>query len=387
MIVRRLRPLLRAETLLLIAAVLILAFVAFAKSTSQTPPELASYSTYDTGSGGYRALYEMLGRLGVRVERFERRPAFLDREIATLVYADPLDGDPRASNPSKTDIAALEAWVRDGGTLVYIGADDGAAKAGILHLPRVTQAGFARPKISLDLQARGVARVRGSEPERYVARSGRDRVVLADKRGAIVVAYAFGRGRIVAIVDRTLFTNAAIAEGDRARLAYALVAPARVDGVVAFDETAHGYLVPERWWSIVPRSFVIALALALVALFIAIAGAALRLGPPLLPAPRDDRTSADFVDAVASLFERNGEIRGTLVEASASTSLVIARALGLDRSASNDEIARRIERDDLRASYLAMRRIAVNGYADDTTLVRGVALAQQLRKEFTAHGG
>lgn len=387
MIVRRLRALVRVETPILVVAIGILAFVAFVKgSSSPTGTSLASYSTYDAGTGGYRALYEMLGKLGVRVERFERRPVFLDASIATLVYADPLDRDQRAANPTKADIAALEGWVRGGGALVYLGADDAAAKAGILHLPRVSHVGRARATVAGDLRARGVARLTASESQRFVARRKGDRVVLGDARGALVVAYAFGRGRIVAIVDRSLFTNAEIARDDRARLAYALLRPELPRAVVAFDETPHGYLVPDRWWAIVPRPFLIALGVALAALLVAIAGAALRLGPPLVPQPRDDRTSAEYVDAVASLFERNGEIRGTLVEASTSTTQAIARALGLDRSASNDEIAARIERDDRRASFRAMVRFATNAFADDANLVRGVALAQELRKEFTAHG-
>lgn len=384
MIVRA-RALVRFETALLAFAIAILAAVGvIGRSAKETPQAVDSYSTYDAAPGGYRALYELLARERVRVERFEQRPAFLDAGIATLVYVEPLGGDPRALTPTRADIAALDAWVRGGGSLVYVGYDDAAAAAGLLRLPRL-QKGFTAnaPYVAPELRALGVARIAARETRRFVAPRGRARVLLGDRRGALVVTYPYGRGTVVAAVDRALFRNADIATGDDARLAVALARPPTPSGVVAFDETPHGYAAPERWWSIVPRPFAIALGVAVVALLLGIAGAALRLGPPLVPVPRDDRSTADFVDAVASLYERNGEIRSTLAEAAAATSRTIARAHGLASGASNEEIAAQIERADRRASFALLQRIATQGYADDATLVRGVALAQQLRKEFS----
>lgn len=383
----------RLETLALAAAIAILVGVTVAQQRTGAPSSpLDSYSTYDAGSGGYRAFYELLAREGLRVERFELRPAFLDSTIATLVYAEPVARDPRAQDPTRADIDELEAWVRGGGSLFYIGSDDAAAAAGILGLPRVARArpragDEARSAIAPDLRALGVANIAAGEVLRYAVVPRRIRVLLGDGRGALVVRYALGRGNVTAAIDRVAFDNAGIVVGDRARLAYALARPTRRDGVVAFDEVPHGYATPDRWWSIVPRPFAIALGIALAALLIAIAGAALRLGPPLVPVPRDDRSSADFVDAVASLYERNGDVRGTLVDAAASTTRAIARAHGLASTATNEEIAARIERNDVRASFVTMTRLASDGFADDSTLVRGIALAQRLRKDLTAHGG
>lgn len=386
--IERLRGLFRLESLALAFAVVLLVVVTFAQQRAgEPPPALDSYSTYDAGAGGYRALYEMLGRLGIRVERFEQPPAFLDSGIARLVYVEPIVNDPRARVPTRGDIGALEAWVRGGGSLLYIGFDDVAATEGILHLPRLAFShGGARAYVAPELRALGVANFATNETLRYASRKNA-RVLLADARGALVLTYRFGRGTVTAAIDRSAFRNAALARGDRARLVFALARPADAGGVVAFDEVPHGFAVPQRWWSIVPRPFAIALALAVVVLFVAIAGAALRLGPPLVPAPRDDRSSADFVVAVASLYERNGDVRATLAQAAASTTRALARARGLGATATNDEIAARLASDEERTSFREMTRVAANGYPDSATLVRGVALAQKLRKDISAHDG
>lgn len=383
----RVRSLVRVETALLAVALAILAGLGYVQSRAEdAPPKLDSYSSYDAASGGYRAAYELLEREGARVERFERRPAFLDSGIGTLVYAEPIAGDPRARAPSKGDIAALEAWVRDGGRLLYIGDDEAAARAGILHLPHLARQ-FARERagIAPELRALGVARVVPPGSRRYAAPRGRTGLLVGDRHGAIVLAYSFGRGDVVATIDRALFSNAQIAAGDRARLFVALARSPRRTGVVAFDESPHGYATPERWWQIVPRPFLIALGVALGGLLVAIAGAAVRLGPPLVPAPRDDRGTADFVTALAALYERNGDMHATLRDAAAATSRTIVRATGLPAAASNDDIAARLADTPSHEVFATLRRLA-GGAADRATLVRGVALAQQLRKEFIAHG-
>jgi hypothetical protein len=144
--------------------------------------------------------------------------------------------------------------------------------------------------------------------------------------------------------------------------------------------------VPLHWWSIVPRPFLIALAVAGVTLLIAFAGAAVRFGPPLVPVAPADRTSADFIDALASLLARGGAVRKALTDAADSATRTVARAMGLDDGASSDQIAARIERADVRAAFVEMQRVAANGFPDERNLVRGVALAQRIRKEYAPHG-
>ncbi len=414
---RRIPPL---EGSLLALAVVLLIFVGVLKNGAQTPPSYDTYSSYDAADGGYRAFYDLLAREGLRVERFESRPAFLTGDVALLVYAEPLPFDPVAGQSATAgDAGALEAWVRGGGRLLYLGHDEDAAKNGVLHLPfsgdaspggNVPQSGHVRQSgrmpqrgdsqrdgthryggtvfratVVTPVMPPGVAKLQVSGTRRWHATKG-DHVLVADRKGPVVVSYPFGRGHVTAVIDETLFDNGRIGNGDAARLAYGLAADEAAGGRVAFDEAVHGHIVPLHWWSIVPLPFALALAAATVTLLIAFAGAAVRFGPPLLPVPRDDRTSADFIDALSSLLARGGAIRSALTRASDSTAKSLARALGLGDEASNDAIAARIEDDASRAAFREMLEISRNGFPDERNLVRGVALAQRLRKDYAAHG-
>jgi hypothetical protein len=383
---RRLPPL---ETALLAFGIAILVWLAAASQAPESDAShLDSFSSFDAASGGYRALYAMLAAEGVRVSRFERRPAFLDASIGTLVYVEPYEFDPRQIQMTEIDLNALEAWVRGGGRLLYIGHDDEAAKRGVLHLPASAPAHDAvRPALRApEIVAAGVGSVHAQSGARWKPRRGAFEVLFDDGRGPLAVRYPFGRGRVTALIDKELFENGNIGKPDRARFAFALARPPGATGSVAFDETAHGYLEPDHWWTVVPRSFAIALGVAVATILVAIAGAAVRLGPPLVPFERRDRSSADFIDALSTLLERGRATRKALLDASRSTSHAIARSFGLPDGVAESEIAARIERRDVREAYRDMVTVSANGFPDENNLLRGVALAQQLRKEFAPHG-
>ncbi len=378
------------ETALIAASLAVLVAVGVLGRHRDAPPAPASYSSYDYAGGGYRALYELMAREGVPVERFERRGVFFaDENADTLLYAEPSPGDPDRIDPTLADARALETWVRDGGAFLYLGYDDAAARAGLFRLPPTRAAGKPAGHSSLDpaLRADGIAAlVSGAQRRWQVARRRDLHVLAADARGPLIVRYAFGRGRVTAIVDESLFTNESIASGGRARLAYVLAAPRRPGGTLAFEEAVHGHLVPEHWWAIVPRPFLIAVCIAFAAVLVAIVGAAARLGPPLAPVPQDDRSSADFIDGLASLYERGGAASSVLRDATRSAEHAVARRAGLADDATSDEIAANIDRADLRTAYAELLGAGAKPLRDDRALLRGVVLAQRIRKEYAAHG-
>ena len=377
------------EAALIVVSVGALVTFAVLQERNSRATAVDSYSSYDSAGGGYRAFYELLQREGVRVERFEQHPAFLDASVDTLVYAEPLAFDERQIPSTKNDARALEEWVRSGGRLLYFGFDDEAAKQKVLGFPFTTVLGDGARKASIapELLAAGVARVGDAAGSaRWRLPHPHARTLFDDGRGTVILGYPFGRGEVVAVIDETLLDNANLAKDDRPRLAFALASPRRAGGLVWFDETVHGYLQPEHWWSVVPRPFVIALAIAALALLVALAGAAVRLGPPLVPRPRDDRTSADFIDGLSSLLERGKALRTAMQDASNATARAVARALGAGDDASAEQIGERIENVETRAEFRTMLHLAESGPADSDNLVRTVALAQRLRKEFAPHG-
>jgi len=366
-----------------------------ARSGERLASQLDSYSTYDPASGGYRAWYELVQREKIAIERFERRPAFLEHSLGTLIWAEPIEYDPRQTYNSPADVRALEDWVKAGGRFIYLGHDENAAKKGILKLPRTVaiktpaKAGTRSTaqnavRIAAQLRSESVERIAFSTDLRWKAPK-RATILVADASGPLALSYAYGKGRIVTLLDQTAFDNAHIARADNARLAFALARPSRPGARVAFDEAAHGYLVPEKWWQIMPRSLLIALALLVVAVALAFIGAAIRLGPPIVPPARSDATSAEFIDSLAALFERAHAATKALEEVVRSTVRVVAVSLGLPDDTPSNLIARRIEQPELRAAYLELAAAAAAPSLDEARLVRLVASAQRLRKEFSIH--
>ncbi|MGP6157995.1 MAG: DUF4350 domain-containing protein [Vulcanimicrobiaceae bacterium] len=374
--------------LLLVATVALIVLSVLTDRAKHSGISLDSYSSYDAASGGLRAWYEVLQREGLRVDRFEQRPPFLDAALDTLIWVEPLTFDPRQVQNTQADVAALEAWMRGGGRLLYVGYDDGAARAHVLHLPRASDAPqHAEPYVAPELAALGIRNVAPAPDANLRWQAGPGvTVLLVDVKGPLAVRYSFGKGEVVAVSDESLFTNARLRLADNARLAYALARPRGPSGSVAFDEAVHGFVVPEHWWSIVPRPFAVALGLALGVLLIAFAGAALRLGPPVIPVERAERSSAAFIDALAALLEKTGAARKALADAAASAKRAVARRAGVPDDVSDEAVARCIESNDDRTAFLGLVALAARGSGTDEQFVRGVTLAQRLRKDYGSHG-
>jgi len=377
------------ETAIFVIAIAILTAITLGEQKEAPPVAVDSYSSYDAAGGGYRALYELLGREGVRVERFEEQAGLLDSAIGTLVYSEPLPFDPRQIPSNENDAHDIEAWVRAGGTFVYFGHDDVAAKEKILAQPysREASAKAHRAVLADVLRSAGVGSLGSAAGGlRWKLPVKRVRTLYDDGRGAVAITYPFGKGTIVETIDETFLDNANLATADRARLALALIAPSQPGQAVWFYETVHGYLVPLHWYSIVPRVFLYALIVATIVMLVAIAGAALRLGPPIVPAPRDDRTSADFIDALSTLLERGEASRQALADAVHSTTRAVARSVGLTGDPSGSEIAARISDEERRSAFETMLAGAGDTAPDQKTFVHTIALAQRLRKDSVSHG-
>jgi hypothetical protein len=306
------------QTLAANGVLVLLALVAVLTSRSERP-SYDSYASTDYDAWGYRAWAALLEREGIATARFVLRPIELDDRIDTLVSAQPV---PQLTDPAArtaADVAALAAWVRRGGRLVYAGRNAAlkAAETGALALP------FFLP----DVGARG--RLGGPDAALVssVAALGTDRMLLVehagvpllfDGNGDIVVRYPLGRGEIVAVSDALPFANANLARADNARLAYLLARPRWPGGLVAFDDGIHGALIDRPWYRALPIPLRVGLALGAVALLLGLIGSSLRTGPALPLEPPREPSSAEFLAALAALHERIGartQARDTLVTA------------------------------------------------------------------------
>lgn len=294
---------LNLNAIILIGCVAVFVLLAYERTTIAQRELPSIFSTYDVGVNGYRALFEVLQTAGVPVWRFERPLGELDRSVRTLVitgyeYEDELRAKPLDAN----DAAFLRNFVRNGGRLVAIdpefaGTSDAAPGVG----STVSSAGHDAIVIARNGLTDGVARVRGSIDWIFPLRE-RGLPLLANDKGMVAVWYRFGRGDVVAITAPALFGNDQLRNSDNLRFAYNVIAGR---GIVAFDEYVHGYSDNLSMWGVLPAPVRDAVWIVVGIVLIALIGANVPFAPPYLPESAGDRTSSDYITAIAALMRRS----------------------------------------------------------------------------------
>ena len=148
-----------------------------------------------------------------------------------------------------------------------------------------------------------------SDSEARLKRTRPDALALfGDDAGAVAMVIPMGRGRLIAVSDSRLFSNANLPRSENAQfLANLLAHYGKPGGRVLFDEYHHGDVgggSGDTVWSTLGRPLqlaVIQLALAATALLVMLSG---RFGPPVPLGRPAARTSSDYVLSLASLYRR-----------------------------------------------------------------------------------
>src|ERR1700680_5312473 len=116
------------STEVLIALVIVILFLLLGwfdyRRQTRAVERFDTFSSYDFQHGGYRAWYDVLNREGIRVSRYQRRPAYLNDSISTLIIANNVfDLGLRAQvgqqigTYTQSDFDKLRKWVESGGRL------------------------------------------------------------------------------------------------------------------------------------------------------------------------------------------------------------------------------------------------------------------------------
>lgn len=236
------------EPALLVAALAVIVVVAIAQGAAQN---VSTYSTYDRGRNGYQALYNVLAREGVPVQRSFDRPGALDAHIGVLAITDP-ETDVRAGKMpvsfSSAEITTLRAFSRHARIVI-----------------------FAPSSSLLARQLRGLS-VR-LEPQPYTNAG------LLRHPASAIRAYSVLSGR----------------------------------GMVAFDERVHGYARDRSFWAAIPTPVRAAVWIALAALALALIEANVRFVPAETLGPPSNRDSSSYIRSMAALLRR-ARARASLVE-------------------------------------------------------------------------
>lgn len=352
----------RAEIVVLAIGIVVLVLLAAERERVQRGAASSTYSTYDTGARGYRALYDALLAANVPLRRFAHPLGLLDAGIGTLVISG-YEGDLSARPLDTHDAAALKRFVRAGGRLVFLdadfaGADDVAPAVGVTTPANASGAiALARNRYTAGVSRVG-ARVEAVFP--FALRRGIP--LLANARGIVAVAYSYGKGEVVAITAPAIFSNAALHGDDNAAFAYDVVAG---HGPAAFDEYVHGYDDDLGFWQVLPQPVRVAFWIVCATVVLGLIGANVPFAPPVPTAPAQERDSSAYVGAMAAIMRR---ARGYAV-------LVTRFA--------EDSARRARGRDDpqTRPALDELERLRTLAHPTEASLVAAAAIAYRLRKE------
>lgn len=203
---------------------------------------VSTYSTYDGGPYGFRALYGVLAREGVRVGRLET---------------------PLALMPRNAGVVAITETSRE----------------------RAAGAAFN------SLDSADVQRLKG------FAKRGRV-LLFAERSSPIAVALAKAATRF----DPAPYTNAGLARRPASALAVYDAVAGR--GAVIFDERVHGYVQDESFWAALPAPVRAAVFIAGAILLLSIVESNLRALPPVALDLPEDRDSSSYIRSMASMLRR-----------------------------------------------------------------------------------
>jgi uncharacterized protein DUF4350 len=165
---------------------------------------------------------------------------------------------------------------------------------------------------------------------------------IADKTGALLVDYSFGRGHIILLSDPYLVSNIGIRSHDNLQLAINTLTT--VDGLIAFDEYHQGRgITRNALASYFAGTPVLAIGGQIVLLILLILWTNARRFARPLPLPQvDRRSSLEFVASMSELQERSRAYDLAIENIYSRTRRVLARYAGVNYNSSRSEIAARI---------------------------------------------
>ena len=305
----------RRDSILAIGLVVLVAVLALVTAPAREEGGVLDLrpSTFHRSPNGALALFRLLEELDIPAER--RLTPYLDADslqgpLALLAPAEP---------PTPAELAALDRWIRSGGTLVY------AARPGD---PTLDTLGLALDPVSTDdvpvaavpragpLGA-GIDSVSGfqwifADSSRALQRGETERLLVAPGGELVTVGFRRGTGRVIAWSDPSPLVNAELRESGAALFFTRLAAELTSEGrPLHFDEYHQGYRagggpVAGTW------EFLRDHPLGHVMLQLAVAGLGLllllgrRFGAPYLPSPARRRSPLEHVEALAGAYRGAG---------------------------------------------------------------------------------
>jgi hypothetical protein len=284
-----------------IAAALVIVIGAFfAPARLDTDP---TPSTFNSGSGGAKAAYVLLGQLGYRTERLEASATALDGVDAphtTLVLAGAELQDYRK------EIPAIAGFLRKGGHVLATGV----MSAGMLPDSHIAQPSriytalcYTTPQGLSPLARAG--RVAMVVPVSWKSNDAATRIDQACGDDAVVVRYAVGKGEVTWWSSALPLSNRGLKQDPSLKLLLASVGTP--ESLVIFDEFIHG--ARQDLWATASGTPVFAMAWQLGAVALLLVLSFGRRNGPLRAIVSSPRTSPlEFAESMGDLYRKAGAV-------------------------------------------------------------------------------
>ena len=347
-------------------------------------------STYHSGPTGVRALHDFLNESGYKVIRWKETPQKLLTGAGKLVKTFVVVGDIKVRF-TDAEQNGLTKWIAAGGHLVLIDRnpeqDRDSAKSGTWKVT-VRRLDFptleVNPANSQEMTDKAVAlkpvqptiltrNVESVQPSRFASRLNIEPLLpgnqqthemtdayedtpaeqstsespapvmhLVDDKGALLIDYSYGSGRVSILTDPYIVSNGGIRLNDNLQLAINLLSAA--DGLIAFDEYHQGKGATQNSFAGYFAGTPVLLLAAQISLIVLLVlwTRGRRFGRPLPLSQVDRRSSLEFVASMAELQQRARAFDLAIENIYTRMRRVLARYAGVDYNTSRSEIASRI---------------------------------------------
>ncbi len=369
---------------LLLIAALFGVLIAFVVVGPGRAPPLApdAPTTYSRAPTGALALYEWTRAMGYDARRLEYRPFELTDEDAVLVILNPGDAI------SKEHARHIRTWVERGGTLIF--AEDTP------HLFNISDALFdeLQMRMTVITGTREIERILALQPvfdqppvrelfvrpQRMLVPQRNDYAPLFGAADQIVIAgVRIGQGYVYISATTHPFTNSGLRDRQHAALVLNMLRRAPPGGRVLFDEYHHGLVAPPAPTDGLlrtPWGWAGVYAATVTALFLLLGGRRFGQAVPLKE-ERERRSSAEYIESLADLYQRGGKRAYMLRHFYADFKRRLAQPYGINPQADDREFVYQLARvrpiDE--AALLALLAQLRATPASDAELLRVVAAA------------
>jgi hypothetical protein len=344
-------------------------------------------TTHSSSPEGALALYRWLDGLGYNVQRLEYTEFALDDDVDALFVLSP----PEDFNRTQTE--RLLRWVEGGGTLIISEDTPQLFGSGSTVLDELDiETGFyTAEENAQSIERANVLQPLFNQPPVSELLVYTDQVITSERHdlvplvgvpeGTVLAGLKQGAGYIYLSSASYPFTSAGLADMGNAAMVLNLLRRVPVGGTILFDEYHHGYYAPPSLRARIlanPWGRAAIYALATLALFLVLTGR--RFGRPVpLREEIARRSSAEYVENMADLFQRGGKRAYILQHYYVNFKRRLARPFGLSPALDDERFVeelgrvREIDTGKLRALLSRMRQPP----ADEATLLRLVAEADQ----------